>query len=358
MDQASVRTNKKPIDPKIFGAIILLFVGGLFVLLRNDSPVEKSQEKPEQQEATSLEIPEGYERRSIDGVAVQKEELPEKLFGVMIENSSEAWPLSGLAQARLVIEAPVEGNIPRFLVFFDDTQRVDQIGPVRSARPYYIRWAQGFHAMYTHVGGSPEGLSILRTTGIPQLNEFFWGKFFWRADYRYAPHNVYTSVENLIAAFEERAFEQEPIPMWEYSEAIPSGGQKILSVRVPFSSLSSVYTAKWEYDSDSESFVRYQGKNKQEDGSGEEVFAKNVVVLFTAVTTIDNEGRKSLTTIGSGRALIFRDGFVYEAEWKKEEYTSPLEFYLSDNEKVQFKPGTTWIEAIPLSTEVDIISAD
>jgi len=96
-------------------------------------------------------------------IDAQLDNLPQ-VFGVMVENSADAWPLSGLDQAFLVIEAPVEGSIPRFIAFFSDDQEVEKIGPVRSARPYYIDWNDGLQAMYTHVGGSPEALELIKNT--------------------------------------------------------------------------------------------------------------------------------------------------------------------------------------------------
>src|SRR5688572_5513956 len=93
-------------------------------------------------------------------VVERYEELPQVL-GVLIENAADAWPLSGLDEAFLVIEAPVEGDIPRFIAFFSEESDVDLIGPVRSARPYYVDWNAELSGIYAHVGGSPEALDLI-----------------------------------------------------------------------------------------------------------------------------------------------------------------------------------------------------
>jgi hypothetical protein len=351
MDQAPQQTEKKAFSSKFYAGIVFLVAGGLFVLF-NPFPGKPVELTPEEQEAELVEAFEGYKRRAIDGVLVPEEDLPKRLYGVMVENSAEAWPLSGISEARLVIEAPVEGNIPRLLAFYDETQNVEQIGPVRSARPYYISWAKGFDAMYTHVGGSPEGLAILRNSSLPSVNEFFWGNYFWRGRNRYAPHNVYTNIDLLTAVFEEREFEAQEIPAWEYKQFVEASGEPIEFVSIPFSSGSNLYTAKWEYDEEKKQFLRYQAGKKQEDTSKQSVYASNVVVVKTTVRTIDNEGRKSLITLGEGEGLLYRDGFEQEIIWKKQTDSSQLEFYTLDNEKAFLQPGMTWIEVIPSSTDI------
>ncbi len=351
MDQAPQQKDKKGFSSKFYAGILFLIAGGLFVLF-NPFPQKPVELTPEEQEAELVEAFEGYERRSIDGVLVKEEDLPKRLYGVMVENSAEAWPLSGISEARLVIEAPVEGNIPRLLAFYDETQRVEQIGPVRSARPYYISWAKGFNAMYTHVGGSPEGLAILRTSDLPSVNEFFWGNYFWRGRNRYAPHNVYTNIDLLTAVFDEREFEDQEIPAWEYKQFVEITGEPIQSISIPFSSGSNLYTAKWEYDEEKKKFLRYQAGKKQEDTSHNAVLASNVVVLKTVVRTIDNEGRKSLVTLGEGEGFLYRDGFEQEITWKKETDGSQLDFSTPDGERAFLQPGMTWIEVIPVSTEI------
>ena len=133
--------------------------------------------------------------RMLDGVQVPFEEAALQPFAVMVENSPDAWPLAGLAKANLVIEAPVEGSITRFLAVIDATTTVDQIGPVRSARPYFVDFANGLQAVYAHVGGSPEALSLIHVlSSFRNLDEFSSGKYFWRSSKRAMPHNTYTEL--------------------------------------------------------------------------------------------------------------------------------------------------------------------
>ena len=98
------------------------------------------------------------ERDSLTGVLIEQRTELKQVYGVMIDEHTDARSQSGIDQAFLVIEAPVEAGIPRLLSFFSEAQDVKKIGPVRSARPYFLDWAKEFGALYAHVGGSDEAL--------------------------------------------------------------------------------------------------------------------------------------------------------------------------------------------------------
>lgn len=335
---------------------VLALLGGSFYLQKQGRSSPIPQEVIEPATAAVDPWPEGFVRRFTDGTAIAPEDQPKRWFAVMVENSAEAWPLSGLSEARLVIEAPVEGNIPRFMAYFDETQAVEKIGPVRSLRPYYLDWALGFQAMPAHVGGSPEALSLVDTTRAPDLNEFYWGRYFWRSKDRYAPHNVYTSVALLKDGYEQRGYGDVAIPSWVYTEAQPSlddrpSEQKIL---VPFSSQTNDYNAAWEYAREGNTYRRLQAREFQQDAEGGEVSASNVLVMFTQVLVIDEVGRREIRTEGEGKAWLFRDGTQFEVIWKKDGRKEPLTIVSEQGDPVALNPGQTWIEVVPLSTIVTV----
>ena len=118
----------------------------------------------------------------------------------MIENMVTSRPQSGLDRANLVYEALAEGGITRFLAVFASGEEIEKIGPVRSARTYYLDWAKELSAAYIHVGGSPEALRLIPQYDILDLNQFYNSPNFWRAKERAAPHNLYTSSELLARA--------------------------------------------------------------------------------------------------------------------------------------------------------------
>ena len=77
------------------------------------------------------------------------------------------------------------------------------VGPVRSARVYFVQWAGEWKAAYVHVGGSPQAMALLRAKGRGELvydaDQYRWGAYLWRTKDRFAPHNVYTDGKHLRA---------------------------------------------------------------------------------------------------------------------------------------------------------------
>ena len=61
-------------------------------------------------------------------------------IAIMIDDHPDARPQSGFNAASVVWHAPAEGGIPRYMLLFQDKVPAT-VGPVRSARQYYIAWA-------------------------------------------------------------------------------------------------------------------------------------------------------------------------------------------------------------------------
>jgi hypothetical protein len=117
---------------------------------------------------------------------------------IMIENSPDARPQSGLKQAGVVYEAIAEGGITRFLALYQE-DKPTLIGPVRSLRPYFVDWLTPYNASVVHVGGSSAALKRIRNGEYRDIDQFFNASTYWRSTDRYAPHNVYTNFNRIDA---------------------------------------------------------------------------------------------------------------------------------------------------------------
>ncbi len=272
-------------------------------------------------------------------------ELPQ-VTAVMVENSADAWPLVGLDQAFLVIEAPVEGMIPRFELFFAPDSVVPKIGPVRSARPYYIDWAAQFGALYAHVGGSPEALEKLQTANVTNFDQFFNGDYFWRdTGTRFAPHNVYTSIENLVDA--EINVKHMSVPnytFWQFKDGVASGENHSLTIDW---TAGGTYDVAWDYDTATNAYTRKQGGTANFLEHWAKVIVDNVVVMESDMEVLDEKGRRSIRTIGTGKAMLAQDGRIIAVTWSKEGETAPLRFLDEAGEEIKMNAGKTWIEVVP-----------
>lgn len=294
-------------------------------------------------------------RHPLNGLPVSEEIEPSQVFAVMVDNHEEAWPLSGVDQAFLIVEVPVEAGIPRMLAFFSEEQAVEEIGPVRSARPYCLDWAAEFDALYVHVGGSNQALDLIASGGTFDLNQYWWGDYFWRATDRYAPHNVYTSTE-LLNAFYTMREEAGAAPtrlydLWVFKDPEPTGSES--SLYIDF--WAPVYVVDWTYDEETGRYAREQFGEPHLVESGAQIMADNVAVVITDIEVIDNVGRREIRTTGEGNGYVLQDGRVIEATWKKPSKSERLKFYgRATGEEIVMNAGITWIEVVGSEEDVRI----
>ena len=291
-------------------------------------------------------------RRNIDGVYVKKGEENPYPIAVIIENHPDARPASGLARASLVFEAEAEGGITRFLAIFANEQNLEEIGPIRSARPYFVDWAKEFSAALVHCGGSPASLVKIAQDNVFSLNEFYNGGYYWRSEKRSGPHNIYTSTENLNKYLESKGLDNGKFLSWQYKNDQPvEEGVDGANITINFKPPS--YVVDWIYDMENNDYIRYLAGERHKDVDEEEIRVKNVAIAIINVEVIDDEWRLKMSHIGEGKAIVCLDGQCAEGKWNKKTSSARTRFYDKSGEEFMFNAGTTWIEVVRSEIEVE-----
>lgn len=323
------------------GLFIYLFQPDWFNFKINLNKEAKTETSVTEVATTTETICANCVRRYIDGVMVAPEFEKSQLYGVMIDNFSTARPQFGLSAASLVYEAPAEGGVTRYLAFFSPDSAPSEIGPVRSARAYFLNWAKELGAIYVHVGGSPEALELAKKLGTNDLNEFYKGSFFWRTDNRTAPHDVLTSGEKLTSYQQlksEKVFEFTP---WQFKDVATSSVAINSQINIKY---SDGYNVSWQYDNNNGSYVRYLDGSIHSDASGTNITAKNIIVYVTSFLVTDEKLRLEMSGALSGQAILCQDGKCVLGNWKKNSTSMRAKYYYKSGEEFVFNAGTTWIE--------------
>lgn len=277
-------------------------------------------------------------------------------FAVMLDNHPKAYPQTGLNQAPLVFEALAEFGITRYMaVYFPGVSpELKTIGPVRSARPYFVEWAKGLRAVYTHAGGSPDALVMAQTAVEVQNMDALRrdaGAFFRRSTARSAPHNLYTSSAE-IAAFSAKLGGKDPDLAelgFLYKADAPSV-RRPASQRLSYFFIYKESFVSWSYDKATNSYLYFRQRRPHVDAaSGEQVRFRNVVVMEVPERPIPNDpkGRIEQKVTGEGPARIFMDGTVIEATWRKGAGFAQLQFFGPEGNELKFNSGSIWIAAVP-----------
>jgi hypothetical protein len=294
-------------------------------------------------------------RAPLSGRLVDPELAKRKPIAVVIENSPEARPQSGLNDASLVYETFAEGGITRFLVFFQENEPT-QIGPVRSARAYFVKWATAYKALYAHVGGSVEAFDLISSLKTYDLNQFYFGSYFWRDSNRYAPHNVYTTIQKLYEAAKSAKYPttDDAVPGFQFKDDVKAEERPTdFSFTVNF---NPAFATTYTYSSKDNVYLRSMLGVKQIDkNTGAQVTAKNVIVAFTDFsygTTRAGEQSTKIRVSGSGNITYFIDGVARTGTWKAATETTPMRFYDATGSELKLNAGTTWVEVAPVGTVV------
>ncbi|EKD55973.1 MAG: hypothetical protein ACD_58C00324G0005 [uncultured bacterium] len=279
-------------------------------------------------------------------------------IAIMVENHPDARPQSGLDKASIVYEAIAEGGITRFMAIFGPNAP-EKVGPVRSARTYYLDWALEYDAAYAHVGGNIDALDLIPQIGVKDLDQFRYGtQAYWRepqAD-KATEHTMYTDLTKLYSIVQEKGWDSKTdfTSLTFKSDITKDQRPTSQSITINFSSNS--YLVKWDYDRETNMYLRSMSGSTHKDAvSKDQLKAKNIIIQEVAreavVTRIGENGWK-MTTIGTGNAKIYQDGKEIIATWKKDNRTARTKFSDSNNKEIEFNPGTTWYEIVPPGTTV------
>jgi hypothetical protein len=292
----------------------------------------------------------GCVRRLLDGVYVAAGDANFPPVAVMIDNHPLARPPAGLEKANLVYEAEVEGSYTRYMAVFANRDKISLIGPVRSARPYFAHWAAELGAVYAHCGGSPEALVEIARRGIVDLNEFYNGQYFWRAEDRTAPFNIMTSDGNIKKFLENKKIASGDYSFWQFKDDGPSTSPLVSEIGIKFK--LSDFQVKWIYNPPDNDYIRYLAGTPQLTQDKNPILAKNIIIQIIPAEVIDEKLRLKMEEVGTGIAVICLDGECRKGKWEKKSVLARTKFYYENGEEVRFNAGPTWVEAVRPEIEV------
>lgn len=295
-------------------------------------------------------------------------------LAVMIENHTEARPQSGLSTADIVYEAVAEGGITRFMAIFYCNLSDVQVGPVRSARTYFLDWLGEYDGLYAHVGGAntpgpADALSQIIRYEVKDLNQFSIGfPVFWR-DYQRlghpvaTEHTMYSTTQKLWEVGAKRGWtaadssgirwDENFIP-WKFKN--DEAGGNIFKIAVNFWESQPNYTVEWNYDPELNLYQRKNGEPHLDLNNNTQLAPKVVIVQFEKEANANDgyPGNVHLLygTTGSGKALVFQDGNVLEGKWIKNSRVFRTKYLDSTNKEIELSRGQIWIQTVPEGSKV------
>lgn len=331
----------------LLAAVLLLSIfSALFSVISDLSFRDTPREPLAEASSFSLAPPEFLLRLSL----FPDQQRRRRLIGVIVENQETArLHHQGLEKAIFIEEFNVEGMISRFLAVFDVKDLPPIIGPVRSLRPYFVDGSQPWVPVIIHAGGSPEAFErVALLPDVTAINALRYddGEYFARADDAPAPHNLFLPTENIPSLLEENltvpgeeTLKEYPYTLWPpyLTGPPPAHGSGAVTVTIDF--YSPVHNVEYRFQPDG-SYMRDNG------GTVSTLHPRNILIIEAPIAEVGEFGRLTIPLEGKGKALLFRSGSVFQAQWKKKDGESAWEFFTKDGSPLRFAGGVTWMTQV------------
>lgn len=376
--------------------VILIIGSGGFLIYKILTENNQIQNNPNNTFATNETEP------NDDELVVEQKEPEifkgdERPIAVMIDNHTGAWPQANLNKAYLVYEIIVEGGETRLMALFKN-QDLEEIGPVRSSRHYFLDYALENDAIYVHHGWSPQAQRDIQSLGIDYINGIQESaKDFWRVKGKSSPHNLFTSTESILKIAERKGYKttsskksvlnyiagdvelnvkygsaenkteavtetttETTEQVTEQTTQTTSTNNKemaikALSVTIPHSSLQKV---KYVYNEETKTYTRYaRGKVQTDYVTGDDITTKNIIITKCDNYTLndsENKGRQGLDNIGTFDGYYITNGYAIPIQCTKVARASQTIYKDLDGNTIEVSDGNTFIQICPKDAEIII----
>ena len=283
------------------------------------------------------------------------------LLAVMVENSEYGRPQYGLRSANVVYEAYTEFfYYSRFMLLFYGKEP-QQVGPVRSARPYFVSWVHGWpNAAYVHAGASNPGYVSINRDHIHNLDvdANAYG-LAYRVAYRQPPHNLFVSIPKAASLAKRNWGNPRIAPQWQFGPKAGSTPPQYRTITLTWNTHNTV--EQWRWDTAQRGWTRWVScpncaNNQYQQVMGlnshKPVVASNIVIQYTKEAYLPDPahtGWIQIQTHAQGKALLILGNRTYQGTWRNSGPGQPTKFFLSNGQAARFAPGQTWIEVVPNS---------
>lgn len=337
----------------------------LVILLSSCGKPAENTDTPEIPEEEIVVEPAVIYKSALTGLPVDDEQAEiRRPVAVMINNIKKALPQYGISNAGIVFEALAEGGITRLLAVFDDISEIEQIGTIRSARPYYLDFAQSVDAVYVHIGGSPEAYSEIKSRKMDSydLIEGKYNSMYWRDKERIKTsgyeHSVFTSGAKIMDRIEQDNVRMTRSPdygpAFNFSEDAVYEGSDATKIEAKFSSYK---TGTYTYDKANGLYrIGQYGTSHTDALYGTQLAFKNIFILRMNSYVIkgDTAGRLRFDSVGNGTGKYFVNGTTTDITWKRASKSAPFKFHTADGAELNVVPGDNYVAIVPLDAAVTV----
>lgn len=338
------KKSKTPLA--IFIILVLLIATGVGLFYTGNIPFAK---------------PDPVDNRPINPLTgLRADTLPNRVVQFSIDNV-ESNPQSGLSKADIIYEVPAEGGLTRIqALFYAETP--DVVGPIRSARPYFIDIAREYNAVFVHHGGSPAAFDYLDTDVVDNISPRTNDSIFWRSDSRNAPHDSMLNYEDVWDVIRDRSIDAlKEMRTFTFAPEVADGGSKDsaddeepIVPTVTAITVDNPYTlVEYKYIQETNLYEHYVDGELYIDAENDQAITEsNILIQYVSSTVLDKYKRLEIDMTAGGNAMLFTGGNVVEGTWSRANLDSPTVFKDAEGNEFVLTRGKTWVHVVNQNTDV------
>lgn len=336
--------------------LMAIFLSSCGKKQEEESVVEVEEEQTEPEE--TVDPHEGQVQSKLTGLYIDEALAENRPLAIMMGNTSEASPQSGIGSAGVVYEIPVEGGITRLMSIIEDYQGLDRIGSVRSCRYYFVHYAMEYEALYAHFGQSKYALSVLGDSRVDNINglDGSTNSVFYRTSDRKAPHNAFADGQKLyeyaVGKGYSVSYSEEYEGHFQFAgEEEPNellNGEDATYVRPGY----AIDDPWYEYNEQDGLYYRFQyGKEHVDNETGNQLSCKNILIQYVPISLLDDGKSLKVNTTAGGNGVFITEGKAVPVTWEKQDTFGLTTYYDESGEQIRLNPGVTWVLLVDRSKE-------
>lgn len=339
---------------KILTALTLIIVAMILVTGCKGKKTEKEEnttvEETTIEETTVDNSHIGQVRSKLTGEYVDEKIANRRPVAVMYNNIINAIPHSGLSNASVCYEAPVEGCITRIMGIFENYDDLKKIGSIRSCRIYYCYFALEWDAIYVHFGQSKYALDFLKSDKIDNVGSYqsVANSIFFRTTDRVAPHNCFIDGAGIKKGIKELGYRKNYKKDYNSHFQFADEGTKVDLASEKIANkveLGYQINKPWfEYDAATGLYKRFQyGKAHIDDQNNEQLSCSNIIIQYVNATLYPDNKSLDMTLTGSGKGWYITNGKAEKITWNKSDKLGRTTYLDKSGNEIVLNDGKTWI---------------
>src|SRR6516225_9858861 len=192
-------------------------------------------------------------------------------------------------------------------------------------------------------GATPHLVPFIERARVADLYANLVGGYY-RVSFRVAPHNLYASPRVLLS--QARHASKARDIGFRFGQ-LPAGGKAVRSYSVSYPAAS--YTFRWSAKAGR--WLLWMDGAPAMATEGRQLGGATVIIQYTVVRTsrfIEYGGRPPYAqSLGSGDAIVLRNGRAYHVRWHRGSADGGTTFTLASGKRMTFSRGQVWVVLAP-----------